>query len=59
MCRLREACRLLMETNRPIYEVARMVGFADEFYFSRRFHRELKVAPRTYRRMYQVHRGTQ
>lgn len=55
--RLREACRLLTETNHPIYEIAQRVGFADEFYFSRRFHRELKVAPRSYRRMYQVNRG--
>lgn len=56
--RMREACRLLTETSWPIYDVARRVGFADEFYFSRRFHREFKVAPRNYRKMYQVHRGS-
>jgi AraC-like DNA-binding protein len=56
--RLREACRLLAETDQPIYQIARLVGFADEFYFSRRFHREFSIAPRNYRRMYQVHRET-
>lgn len=54
--RLCEACRLLTQTARPVYEIARMVGFPDELYFSRRFHHELKVSPRAYRRMYQVSR---
>jgi AraC-like DNA-binding protein len=56
--RLREACRMLTETTRPVYEIARLVGFPDELYFSRRFHQELKVSPRTYRQMHQVHRET-
>ncbi len=54
--RMREACRLLVETNRPVYDVARAVGFADEFYFSRRFRQELKMAPRDYRKAYQLGR---
>lgn len=54
--RIREACRLLTETTRPIHEIARTVGFRDEMYFSRRFHQEMKLAPRSYRRMYQIHR---
>lgn len=52
--RLREACRLLAETARPIREIARAVGFDDELYFSRRFHREMGQAPRDYRRLYQI-----
>ena len=52
--RMREACRLLVETSRPIHDVARTVGFADEFYFSRRFRQELKLAPREYRKAYQL-----
>jgi AraC-like DNA-binding protein len=52
--RITEACRLLAETTRPIYEIAHMVGFADELYFSRRFHRELGMAPRGYRDIHQV-----
>lgn len=56
--RLREACRLLTQTNRPVYEIARAVGFPDELYFSRRFHQEHQMSPRTYRRMSQVKRET-
>jgi AraC-like DNA-binding protein len=52
--RITEACRLLAETTKPIYEIAHMVGFADELYFSRRFHRELGMAPRTYRTIHQA-----
>lgn len=54
--RMREACRMLVETNRPIHEIARAVGFVDELYFSRRFKQELRVAPRDYRKTYQIGR---
>lgn len=57
--RLREACRLLTQTARPVYEIARMVGFPDGLYFSRRFHQEIKLSPRAYRQMHQVHRETE
>lgn len=50
--RMREACRLLAETARPIGEIARAVGFTDELYFSRRFHREHGLPPARYRRIY-------
>jgi len=46
--RMREACRLLVETKRPIHEVARAVGFEDELCFSRRFRQEMRFAPREY-----------
>ncbi|MDF3056837.1 MAG: AraC family transcriptional regulator [Rariglobus sp.] len=55
--RMREACRLLVETNRPIHEIAGVVGFVDELYFSRRFRQELRQAPRDYRKAYQIGRG--
>ena len=54
--RMREACRMLVETKRPIHEIARAVGFADELYFSRRFRQELRQAPRDYRKAYQIGR---
>lgn len=54
--RMREACRMLVETNRPIHEIARAVGFVDELYFSRRFRAELSMAPRDYRKAYQIGR---
>lgn len=50
--RMREACRLLAETTRPIHEVARAVGFTDELYFSRRFHLEHGLPPARYRKTY-------
>lgn len=50
--RMREACRLLAETTRPIHEVARAVGFTDELYFSRRFHLEHGLPPARYRKIY-------
>lgn len=55
--RMREACRMLVETNRPIHEIANAVGFEDELYFSRRFRQELRLAPRDYRKTYQIGRG--
>lgn len=54
--RMREACRMLVETNRPIHEIAGMVGFEDELYFSRRFRQELRMAPRDYRKTHQIGR---
>jgi len=52
--RLREACRLLVETSQPINEIAHAVGFEDELYFSRRFRAETQMAPRDYRKTYQI-----
>lgn len=54
--RIREACRMLVETQRPIHEIAGAVGFDDELYFSRRFRQEMGVAPREYRKTHQVGR---
>ena len=50
--RLQEASRLLVETTRPVHEVARAVGFEDELYFSRRFRRARGLPPRDYRRRF-------
>jgi AraC-like DNA-binding protein len=55
--RMQAACRLLVETSLPIHEVASRTGFADEYYFSRRFRMELGMPPRAYRRAYVLRRG--
>ncbi len=55
--RLQLACRLLVESTLPVRAIATRAGFADEFYFSRRFRRELGLAPRAYRRAYLLRRG--
>lgn len=52
--RIQEACRQLVETPRPVREIARRVGFEDELYFSRRFRLETGVPPREYRRRFRL-----
>jgi AraC-like DNA-binding protein len=47
--RIREACRLLRITSHPIHSIGVMVGFEDQFHFSRFFKNELGMSPRSYR----------
>ena len=53
---MQTACRLLVESTLPIHEIATHAGFADEYYFSRRFHLEQGMPPRAYRRAYLLRR---
>ena len=46
------AAALLIETDLPIAEVGRLVGWADPNYASRRFRQLYGVAPAAYRRMF-------
>lgn len=48
--RLREAARLLAQTDRPIVEVGEMSGFNSRSTFSRVFAEEFKMSPRDYRK---------
>lgn len=48
--RLRLAARLLLDTERPITDIAYEVGFQDLSNFVRTFHRDIGVSPRAYRR---------
>jgi AraC-like DNA-binding protein len=54
--RMRAACLLLVESTLPIHEIAARSGFADEYYFSRRFRIEQGMSPRAYRRAYLLRR---
>jgi len=47
--RMTEACRLLVETRKPIAEIARAVGYEDPFHFSRTFRRLVGVSPTKHR----------
>jgi AraC-like DNA-binding protein len=48
--RLQTAATLLRLTDMTHREIARTLGFADEFHFSRRFRAQFGIAPRDYRR---------
>jgi transcriptional regulator GlxA family with amidase domain len=50
--RLREVCRLLVETRLGLREIAARAGFADEFHLSRRFRADTGEPPSAYRRRY-------
>jgi len=47
--RFREAARMLLETNAGIGEIANLVGFSDQRYFSKAFHRWSGKTPTIYR----------
>ena len=52
--RLQTAATLLRLTDMTHREIARTLGFADEFHFSRRFRAQFAVSPRDYRRSTQT-----
>lgn len=48
--RMELACRLLMDTNDKIQEIALQCGFHDSNYFNRMFRREYSISPEQYRK---------
>ena len=54
--KIHRACELLKTTDLSMQEIAREIGFEDQFYFSRLFHRHLRMAPTTYRREFSLTR---
>jgi transcriptional regulator of acetoin/glycerol metabolism len=48
--RVERAKGLLLESERPMAEIARMVGFSDQSHFARHFNRLAGCTPREYRR---------
>lgn len=44
-----EACKLLKNSDIYVYEVAQRVGFADQYYFSRVFKKEVGISPKEYK----------
>ncbi|MEU7614861.1 AraC family transcriptional regulator [Micromonospora rifamycinica] len=47
--RMREARRLLADTDRPIGEIATRIGYHDPGYFTRRFQAEHQITPQAWR----------
>ena len=52
--RIREAKRLLVESNKTVGEIAPKVGIEDPLYFSRLFSKSTGQSPTTYRQTYRV-----
>ena len=50
--RMEESQKLLSETNHSIREIAGMVGYTDEKYYSRLFKKSTGIKPTEYRRLY-------
>lgn len=50
--RFNQAARLLLETNLPVAEIARQIGFFDPFHFSRRFKTVMSLPPQDYRKKF-------
>jgi AraC family transcriptional regulator of arabinose operon len=51
--RIKEACRLLVETSMPVGEIAGLLRFEDPLYFSRKFRSVSGLTATEYRRRYQ------
>lgn len=47
--RIRKACELLQNTDLPIAQISRSVGYEDSLYFSRLFKQYMKSSPSSYR----------
>ncbi|MBB6672944.1 AraC family transcriptional regulator [Cohnella nanjingensis] len=46
--RMNKAKEMLLQTDKPVRDIARDVGYDDEFYFSRRFKKTNGIAPTVY-----------
>jgi AraC-like DNA-binding protein len=49
LLRLDRACQLLADSNQPIGEIARLLGFSSQAYFARTFRKEMGLSPSVWR----------
>ncbi|OJG71298.1 hypothetical protein RV12_GL001560 [Enterococcus quebecensis] len=54
LLKIEESCRLLLESELPLYRIATEVGFTDSSYFTRVFTKHLKMTPHEYRKQESV-----
>ena len=47
--KMKRACRLLRATDSYVYEVARQLGYSDQYYFSRIFKKVVGMSPKEYK----------
>lgn len=52
LCRVKQASRLLVETNLSISEIAHRSGYQDARYFSKQFSKQVGLKPSEYRKLY-------
>lgn len=52
LCRVKQASRLLVETNMSISEIAHQSGYQDARYFSKQFSKQVGLKPSEYRKLY-------
>lgn len=57
--RIKESCRLLVNTSKLISEIAYSVGYADTKFFNELFKRQLGLTPRQYRKIYHAQNEVQ
>lgn len=48
--KMKEACKILRATDLYIYEVAQLVGYSDQYYFSRLFKKVVGMTPKDYKK---------
>jgi len=53
---IRQACKLLLETDESLAEVALKLGFHDAFHFSRRFKQSIGMGPKSFRQQHSTRR---
>lgn len=51
--RIDRSVEILVSGNTKLYEIARAVGYGDEYYFSKVFKKQLGVSPKNYLKLYQ------
>jgi AraC-like DNA-binding protein len=54
---INQACRQLLETDKPLYNIAAELGFHDAFHFSRRFKQVVGFSPSDFRRQIRRRQG--
>ncbi|WP_139999154.1 helix-turn-helix domain-containing protein [Paenibacillus paridis] len=57
--RINRAKTLMLQSDDPLREIAKSVGFKDEYYFNRRFRQMTGLSPKKYVRMHNPHSSIQ
>ena len=51
-CRIEQACKMLVETNKSINDIALKSGYQNARYFSKQFTKQIGLKPSEYRKLY-------